>query len=85
MTGTPKKAVLFVPFWRQEGHVGNYRVDRFTRWLADEDYAVIIVRAGNSYRECQQPWGREITVARSARLTSQQPPAAEDYSLPATP
>ncbi len=62
MTGTQKRAVLFAPFWRKEGHVGNYRVDRFVRWLADEGHSVIIIRAGDSDSDCQQTWGQEITV-----------------------
>lgn len=62
MSGTQKKAVLFVPFWRQDGHVGNYRVDRFVRWLADQDCSVVIVRAGTMDRESHEAWGQEITV-----------------------
>jgi hypothetical protein len=62
MTDTAKRAVLFAPFWRKEGHVGNYRIDRFVRWLAAEGYFVIIIRAGGSDGDCQQTWGQEITV-----------------------
>lgn len=57
-----KKAVLFVPFWRMTGHVGNNRVDRFKRWLSGEGYDLIIVRAGTKDAVCVEPWGQEITV-----------------------
>lgn len=63
MTVDPRrKAVIFAPFWHQEGHVGKYRVDRFVRWLADEGYTVIIIRAGTADEECHHTWGREIAV-----------------------
>lgn len=57
-----KKAVLFVPFWRMEGHVGNNRVDRFRRWLSEEGYELVIVCAGPQEAVRPQPWGQEITV-----------------------
>lgn len=57
-----KKAVLFAPFWRQGNHVGNYRVDRFRRWLIDEGYSVVVIRAGSSSGERKESWGQEITV-----------------------
>jgi hypothetical protein len=43
-----RKAMIFAPFWGQPGHVGNHRVDRFVRWLAEDGYAVVIVRAGDA-------------------------------------
>lgn len=57
-----KKAVLFVPFWRMAGHVGNNRVDRFRRWLTGAGYEIVMICAGS--RESMQPtgWGREITI-----------------------
>lgn len=69
-----RKAVLFAPFWRQEGHVGKYRVDRFVRWLANEGYTVIIIRAGMADEECHQPWGREIAVRDQFALYRDVPP-----------
>jgi len=57
-----KKAVLFTPFWRQVGHVGNYRVDRFVRWLAAAGFYVLLVRAGSVTELHSVPWGVEMTV-----------------------
>lgn len=57
-----KTAILFVPFWRQEGHVGNNRIDRFVRWLAEDGYVVCMIRAGSVDSVRQEPWGPEITV-----------------------
>ncbi len=34
MLNTQKKAIIFAPFWRQTGHEGNNRMDRFVRWLS---------------------------------------------------
>lgn len=62
MDSKPKKAVLFVPFWRMAGHVGNNRVDRFVRWLAADGYELVIVRAGEEDKVRTEPWGQEITV-----------------------
>lgn len=57
-----KKAVVFAPFWRQSGHVGINRVDRFVRWLAEDGYTVVIVRAGTANGAWSQAWGQEIVV-----------------------
>jgi hypothetical protein len=57
-----KKAVLFAPFWRQQNHVGNYRVDRFIRWLTQSGYDVTLIRAGSQDAERTETWGKEITV-----------------------
>lgn len=57
-----KKAVLFVPFWRMAGHVGNTRVDRFLRWLSDDGYELVIIRAGTHEGVRNEPWGQEITI-----------------------
>lgn len=85
MTSTQKKAVLFAPFWRQKGHVGNYRVDRFARWLADEGYAVIMIRAGSSDGECQQSWGQEITVRDPLGLHRDISPGSANHVSPRKP
>lgn len=62
MTDQQKKAVIFAPFWRQEGHVGNNRVDRFVRWLAQDGYTVMMIRAGSNNGARREAWGIEITV-----------------------
>lgn len=59
---TSKKAVLFVPFWRMAGHVGNNRVDRFIRWLTEDGYELVVIRAGTQEAVRTEPWGQEITV-----------------------
>lgn len=58
----PKKAILFIPFWKQHGHVGNNRIDRFVRWLTEENYQIILIRAGSKNGVQQNVWGKEITV-----------------------
>lgn len=62
MSNAQKKAILFAPFWRQPGHVGNNRVDRFVRWLAEDGYDIVMIRAGRADAIRQESWGREITV-----------------------
>lgn len=62
MVNTQKKAIIFAPFWRQAGHVGNSRVDRFVRWLAEDGYHVVMIRAGSADAIRDEPWGQEITV-----------------------
>ncbi len=57
-----KKVVIFAPFWRQPGHVGNYRVDRFVRWLEADGFYVVLVRAGSTTGKCTKSWGMELTV-----------------------
>lgn len=50
------------------GHVGNNRVDRFVRWLSEDGYQVIIIRAGPKEGERTEAWGHEITVYDRLRL-----------------
>lgn len=69
-----KKAILFVPFWRMAGHVGNNRADRFVRWLNEEGYELVIVRAGTREAVCAEPWGQEITVVDRLGLHPDVPP-----------
>jgi hypothetical protein len=63
MNAPPKKAIIFAPFWRQTGHVGNNRVDRFVRWLVDEGYHIVMIRAGSADAIHDESWGQEITVS----------------------
>lgn len=62
MNTAQKKAVLFVPFWRMAGHVGNHRIDRFRRWLSSDGYQIVVIRAGEKEGVCNEEWGIEITV-----------------------
>jgi len=57
-----KKAAIFAPFWRRPGHVGNNRVDRFVRWLAEDGYQVVMIRAGTQNERRETAWGVELTV-----------------------
>jgi hypothetical protein len=57
-----KKAVIVAPFWTQPGHVGNHRIERFVRWLSEEDFQIILLRAGFKDGEIEKPWGIELTV-----------------------
>lgn len=63
MTGIKhKKAILFVPFFRMAGHVGNNRVDRFRRWLTEDGYDLVVVCAGAKEAAHEHDWGLEIVV-----------------------
>jgi hypothetical protein len=62
MLNEQKKAIIFAPFWRQVGHVGNNRIDRFVRWLAEDGYRIIMIRAGSADATRDESWGQEITV-----------------------
>ena len=62
MNPAAQTALIVAPFWGISGHVGNYRVDRFVRWLGESGVRVVIVRAGGSDRERERPWGVEVTV-----------------------
>lgn len=57
-----KSAIIFAPFWRQAGHVGNNRVERFVRWLAEDGFRLVMIRAGSDDGQQQTSWGTEITV-----------------------
>jgi hypothetical protein len=57
-----RKAVIPAPYWRQPGHLGCVRVDRFIRWLAGSGFHVVVVRAGSTDRTEGTPWGTEVTV-----------------------
>lgn len=82
-----KKAVIFAPFWRQVSHVGNLRVDRFVRWLAEDGYHVVMIRAGSVDQVLEEAWGTEITVRdpmglyRDANPSGVQVPARKPNKL----
>lgn len=85
MTHKQKKAVIYAPFWRQAGHVGNNRVDRFIRWLADDGYSVVLIRAGTTDAEQRETWGQEITVRDSLGLYRDTAPEAATAVSPRKP
>lgn len=82
---TQKKAVLFVPFWRMAGHVGNNRVDRFKRWLSDEGYELVIIRAGTQESVRSESWGQEITVIDRLGLHPEAAPGQAKVLSPRKP
>lgn len=83
MKNHPKKAILFVPFWRMAGHVGNNRVDRFKRWLSEDGFDLVIVCAGSQESDSTEPWGgRVITVVDRLGL---HPEATPDQARSASP
>lgn len=85
MENKPKKAVLFVPFWRMAGHVGNNRVDRFVRWLAADGYELVIIRAGSQEAARTEPWGQEITVVDRLGLHPDTAPGQAKVASPRKP
>jgi hypothetical protein len=78
MNQETKKAILFASFWRMNGHVGNNRVDRFVRWLAEDGYTVVLIRAGSCDGERQESWGQEITVRDRMGLHNDPVPGCSD-------
>lgn len=56
------RAILFIPFFRMAGHVGNNRVHRFRRWLAEDGYDLVVVCAGVKEAMHTHDWGQEIVV-----------------------
>jgi hypothetical protein len=56
------KVVIPAPYWRQPGHLGCARVERFIRWLGDEGAEVVVVRAGSHDRVEPRTWGSEVSI-----------------------
>lgn len=57
-----RTVLIIAPFWRHPMNVGNYRVDRYVRWLTDGGYRVVIVRAGSEDTVERTDAGHEITL-----------------------
>jgi hypothetical protein len=55
-------ALIVAPFWRQQGHVGVYRVDRFVRWLSGAGVRVVVLRGGRADAARTTDWGVEVTI-----------------------
>lgn len=72
-----KKAVIFAPFWRQANHVGNLRIDRFLRWLVEDGYHVVVIRAGSVEQTREESWGTEITVRDPVGLYRDDSPSGD--------
>lgn len=80
-----KKAILFIPFWRMAGHVGNNRVDRFVRWLSEDGYELVIIRAGTQEGVREESWGQEITVVDRLGLHPETAPGQAKAVSPRKP
>lgn len=81
----PRAALIVAPFWRQQGHVGVYRVDRFVRWLASAGVKVHVVCGGDADGLRETPWGSEITVRDRLGLYRSAAPSASRSSPAPTP
>ena len=80
-----KKAVIIASFWGQEKHIGNLRVDRFVRWLAEDGYHVCVVRAGSVDKRKETAFGVEITVRDPLGLHRDSGPDANGQGTVAVP
>ncbi len=56
------KVLIVAPFWGKPNHVGNYRIERFIRWLKKEHYSIIVVKADIKSEIKEKEWGLEISV-----------------------
>jgi hypothetical protein len=72
-----KLLVIIAPFWRQAGHVGNYRIERYIRWFSSAGVEILLVRAGSKDQEQQQSWGLELTVRDPIGLYRDVQPSGE--------
>lgn len=59
---SPSRCIIFAPYWRLPGYVGDYRVDRYIRWLADRGDEVVLVRGGDGDDVVSTSWGVEVTI-----------------------
>lgn len=49
-----KNRIIFIaPFWKRNDHIGRYRVERFVRWMVNENYHVTVIWSG---------WKDEVVV-----------------------
>jgi glycosyltransferase involved in cell wall biosynthesis len=71
------KAIIIAPFWRQAGHVGNYRIERFIRWFSSAGVEILLVRAGSKDQEQQESWGLELTIRDPIGLYRDSEPSGE--------
>lgn len=71
-----RAAMIIAPFWRQEGHVGVLRIQRFMRWLSSEGARIVLVYAGASDGVEERPWGVEVRVRDPLGLNWEAPVGA---------
>lgn len=56
------KVMLIAPAWGDSSYVGNYRLERFVRWLSAKNIKIVLVRAGDSDYSCEVDWGVEVVI-----------------------
>ena len=56
------KVLIVAPFWETKNHVGNYRIERFIKWLQEKNYSVILLKAAFKNDLKEKEWGLEISV-----------------------
>lgn len=72
MNTTEKKKILIIaPFWGTPNHVGNYRIERFIRWLNRNDYQIVLLKAGSKKFVVEKDWGFEISLSNKIVQISQ--------------
>ena len=57
-----KKVIIISSYWGNSKHVGNYRIERFIRWLNRMDINIVLVNAGLTDNAIYTQWGKLITV-----------------------
>lgn len=62
------KIVFISPFWNRNDHIGNYRVERFVRWLNPENYEIIIIWSGEKDRLIKKDKWDELEIRDPLRI-----------------
>lgn len=58
----PTKVMLIAPAWHDPSYVGNYRIQRFVRWLSARNINIVLVRSGSDDYIRHVDWGIEVIV-----------------------
>lgn len=66
-----KVVMIVAPFWGKPEHVGNYRIDRFIRWLKAEKIRIILIKAASEENIIEMDWGLEISIKDSVGKVSE--------------
>lgn len=65
-----KKVIFVAPFWRQDGHVGNLRIDRFLRWIAEDEFHIVM---GEALHHLLAPERNTDALAKIMRVLIEKP------------
>jgi len=63
-----KKIIIFASFWGNPGHVGFYRVERFSRWFTERGYQIVVINSGFFNSNEKKNEIKEITVSDPLKL-----------------